>query len=458
MKKIIYVILGISLLVLIFSHTFGINITDLKDKIFDSILCDVSNNKKTNSKTDGNIEFLNMEEKMEATNCDSDNLLSGNELIEAVLSGKQPIRVLITNNGKYEWTKEEIFEDENLKKYPGNIYINCIDDLYYVIDVLPLDEYLTYVLASEMPSSFEMEALKAGALCARTYALKQIENGKLNKYFADVDNTSTYQVFKIDNYNEKCKQAVEETKGEYISFGGKPIEAYYYACSGGVGASCEIWGSVCNYPYLQLKVFGDLEAECPWYRWSYSAPLLDTELLKNKILFKYTQDNSKVWVQDRYGNMMDENKQEEFLEGDYRVRDIIVKEYLNNITANLLEIICDEAIICVSSENAMRYILADSNYNVICQDGSKHQMDLLPSGYFRLQCNYSKNEKNESEVSGLSIIGGGFGHGVGMSQYGANYLAQKGYDYADILTFYYQNVSLSNVNMDCNKPKINQEN
>lgn len=356
------------------------------------------------------------------------------------------IRVLLTNHsGGYYWSADEIIEDKELSNYPGEIYIISGDSGYLVINRLPLEEYLIYVTASEMPSSFEMEALKAQAICARTYAVRQIKDGSMKDYYADVDDTSAFQVYSNQNYNERVKQAVEETAGIILTYENEPIEAFYYSCSGGVGTTPCVWANsedTSEYPYFQSKIYGSLEEESPWYRWSYYAPSIDFACMKEKILWKYNNLKDKVKVYDKNESSLTEVSAKQLLNSDYIVQDMVIEEYEDNAYACVLAIFCDSFTIRIYGENNIRYVLADSSNTLICQDGSKHQLDLLPSGYFQLYCSHSKDEENNSQLLGIRINGGGFGHGIGLSQYGAHYLAESGKNYRDILTYYYQNVSL----------------
>lgn len=357
------------------------------------------------------------------------------------------IRVLLTNNaGGYYWTSEEILDHKELTNYPGEIFIVSEESGYLVINKVKLDEYLIYVTASEMPASFEMEALKAQAVCARTYAVRQMKDGRLKDYYADVDDTAAFQVYSYKNYNERVKQAVEETKGMILTYENEPIEAFYYSCSGGIGTTPLVWANNeenNEYPYFQANVYGTLEEQSPWYRWSYYAPAIDFACMKEKILWKYEHLQEKVKVFDQNGSLVSGEEAEQFLNSDYIVRDLKIEEYQNDAFARVLALFCDGLTIRIYGENNIRYILADSNQTLICQDGSKHQMDLLPSGYFRMYCSYSIDEDNNSQLLGLRVNGGGFGHGIGLSQYGAHYLAGTGKNFQDILTYYYQNVSLS---------------
>ena len=111
---------------------------------------------------------------------------------------------------------------------------------------------------------------------------------------------------------------------------------------------------------------------------------------------------------------------------------------LEGDVADELMIVSGRYRIMVESEYCIRKVLAADGYRLTRQDGSiSDHLTMVPSGFFELQ-----TVKSGGNVTGFLLQGGGFGHGVGMSQYGAKYLAEAGYDYQYILTYYYENVTI----------------
>jgi len=101
----------------------------------------------------------------------------------------------------------------------------------------------------------------------------------------------------------------------------------------------------------------------------------------------------------------------------------------------------ENAALMIRTEHNIRYVLSDGSSQVIRQDGSTYQAtSLLPSAFFILQ-----TQKEDGYVSGYSLIGGGFGHGVGMSQNGARSMAQAGCDSGNILSFFYEGSSVRKI-------------
>lgn len=80
-----------------------------------------------------------------------------------------------------------------------------------------------------MPASYEKEALKAQAVCARTYAYRQIQGNAYGQYGAHVDDSTSFQVYNNINTSERTDQAVNETYGQMLFYNNKPIEAFYYS-------------------------------------------------------------------------------------------------------------------------------------------------------------------------------------------------------------------------------------
>lgn len=153
-----------------------------------------------------------------------------------------------------------IKDDEIKFKYISNNIVRLKREKTGVIEEIPFEEYIIGVLAGEMPASFHIEALKAQAVAARSYVLKKIETNKDKDY--DVVDTIKNQVYLdedtlkknwkdkyIENIN-KIKTAVKDTKGEYLTYDNKIIEAFFFSTSNGKTENCEEV-FVQKLPYLQ---------------------------------------------------------------------------------------------------------------------------------------------------------------------------------------------------------------
>lgn len=321
---------------------------------------------------------------------------------------------------------------------------------YYLVNTLPLESYLYYVLPSEMPSNYPAEALKAQAVCARSYAMLQISQGRMGQYGADVDDTTAYQVYHTQGTSQAAIQAVDETAGQYLSYRGGPIEAFYYACSCGHSTTADIWRGSENrdYTYLVYQDYGGLEQESPWYRWSYQAKQFDLDALKSRLLTLLAQNKDYIAIYSGEGDseegwteITDRGKMETAIGRMGAVQDIRVQERLAGDVADRLHIISGNIHIMVEGEYYIRTVLTADGYILTKQDMSVTDgLTLVPSGFFEIE-----TVKQDGNLIAYVLKGGGFGHGVGMSQYGARYLAESGKDYEYILTYYYENVTIESI-------------
>lgn len=243
---------------------------------------------------------------------------------------------------------------------------------------IELEEYLIGVVAAEMPASFNVEALKAQAVVARTYTLKRLDEGKVL-----TDTTST-QVYKDNNqlktlwgnsystYYNKVKQAVNETKGIYLTYNNKYIDAVYHSTSNGYTEDAvAVWGN--NIPYLK-------SVDSLWDK-SASSYLKSTTIDINELntILKITLDTEIILTKDN----------------NNRVTNVTIGN--NSYTG-------------VQFRNLLG--LRSTDFDIEINDNI------------------------------ITITTRGYGHGVGMSQYGANGMANSGYNYKDILNHYYANIQI----------------
>ena len=256
-----------------------------------------------------------------------------------------------------------------------------------IIEV-PLEEYVMGVIAGEMPLSFEEEALKAQAVAARSYVLKKMEQNYQKEY--DVVDTVLNQVYLDeetlqnkwkDTYNEKMekvKKVVLDTKGEYLTYNGEVIEAFFFSTSTGYTENCE-------------EVF------------MQALPYL-------RSVESHYDEISPVYETQKIFSL------EEF----YQKLNL---EYSNILEVNILK---------TTSTGRIKTI----QINGAEFTGSEVDTKL------QIRSNYFEIKQNEKQVI---VNTKGYGHGVGMSQYGANGMAKEGYTYDQILKHYYTDVQISKI-------------
>lgn len=269
------------------------------------------------------------------------------------------------------------------------------------VEELNIDEYLYGVVSSEMPASYEVEALKAQAVVARTYTIYQAMNNSGKHENADIcDNYACCQAWiskeerlakwateeAESNWN-KIVDAVNSTSGKIITYEGNPINAFFHANSGGVTeSSLNIWGGV-DYPYLKSV---ETAGEEGYTQYSSEVKLTKEELL-NKIKEKYPDCVIDFTQQDC----------------------IKILEYTTSGRVKTIKFGNKEV---AGTEARTLLGLKSTNFNVII----------------------------EGENVVFSVIG--YGHGVGMSQTGADALAKSGSNYEEIIKHFYTNVEIIEVN------------
>lgn len=282
---------------------------------------------------------------------------------------------------------------------PNDIEITLYDVRGEKLLTLPLEEYIFGVVASEMPASFSLEALKAQAVSARTYAVRRLSacgGSPCGRHGADLCSDSTCcQAWKsratlmkqwgdnADYYAAKIDEAVSETAGVIALYNGKPIDALYFSSSGGATeAAADVFGA--DVPYL-VSVSSPGEEN--------SAHYSDT--------FTYTP---KAFVK--------------------ALNKAFSKAKLK--TASL----ADQVEILARSAGGR---VTELRLGGITVTGREFRAALdLPSADFTITLTRDK----------VRVDTTGFGHGVGMSQYGADAMAKEGADYEEILRHYYTGITL----------------
>lgn len=339
--------------------------------------------------------------------------------------------------------------------YRGSLEVALADGKLLVVNELSLEEYLYGVLPSEMPESFGTEALKAQAVCARSYACNQLKANRYRAYGAHVDDSMNCQVYQ--NYGETAAavEAVNATFGKVLSRNGEGITAYYFSCSYGHTAdSYDIWGENAGTRFEGvLQAEGELEddlknskefavfldsdrewydEESVWFRWN---TILGAEL-NDRILLRL-QERAKTVPEEILVKVSESGDELRFEQGDIKefgtLQNIIIAERGESGIITKLIIVGSKASYLVKKEYNIRYVLAPLNV-VYLKDGSTTgNVNLLPSAYFTV----------EKKDNYFVVRGGGHGHGAGMSQYGAKYLAAKGKNYEEILGHYYRDTEIT---------------
>lgn len=344
--------------------------------------------------------------------------------------------------------------------YQGVLEITAEEPGLRLVNEVDLETYLKGVLPSEMPSSFGEEALRAQAVCARSYAYRQLLEGGRSRYGAHVDDSTSYQVYMSRKGNATTDAAVEETEGQVLLWEGEPALTSYYSTSCGVSSPAEkVWIGMAEVPYLigkwQTTVEREpvpdlseeeafrtflmeeeelLEKEEAWYRWKVTIANEDIRKSVEAALpgrLAAVPELIQCLQDGEYVSMPVEEV------GEVRGIRVLQREREGLVTA--IEIEGAKNTIRVFGEYNIRLMLAPLSDRVVRKDDSRIAgMTMLPSAYLLFE------EKEEDGVfSGVVIRGGGYGHGVGLSQYGAGCLAELGWNYRKILAHYYPGTELT---------------
>lgn len=304
--------------------------------------------------------------------------------------------------------------------YEGELRIYKTAEGLVLVNKLPVETYLKYVIPSEMPKSFSKEALKAQAVCARTFAYSQMKNGTYAQYGANLDNTTDYQVYHAFGRYDETDVAVDETKGEVILYNDKMIHCYYFSSSAGITNDFSVWGDA-SAEYISMK---GLEA----------AGKLD---LTNKADFSEyinsayeTNDSQSPFY--RWNVTLDIGKVKESSLGALKSIEVKKRNPAGYVTELLMTYDKKEVILTV--ENDIRKALGLYLLETVLNDGTKRpNISMIPSACF---------EVTEMADGKILLKGGGYGHGIGLSQYGAGKMAEEGKTYQEIIKYYYSNVTI----------------
>lgn len=351
-------------------------------------------------------------------------------------------------------TVKSLTRSQGNPSYAGKLEIFWTSQGFVLVNEVDFETYLKGVLPSEMPAKYEKDALKAQAVCARTYAYMKYSSGyAYPEYKAHLDDSVQFQVYQNQGEADSTNQAVLETEDEILIKDDVVAATYYFSTSWGWTTGMDAW---LKEPVSYLTTvgvgeslpeesdFGTMlaspsgvyyEAEEPWYRWSVSVDIKEgaTELLRN--ILDCQKSNPEEVKVCKAG-------EDQFTKGE-----ILSNQSFTNVEIGRRGaggIVCaliftgKEQKIQIEGQHNIRKVLALTKNQIIRQDGSKiESFQLLPSSFFTLKCTEA-----DGAVATLEISGGGFGHGVGLSQNGANQMAKRGKYYQDILFFFYKDTQL----------------
>ena len=342
-----------------------------------------------------------------------------------------------------------------------------------VVNIVDLETYIKGVVPYEMSSSWPLEALKVQAVCARSYAYINIHSGKHTSYHFDVCNTTDCQAYYGAGTNsssyqatERTDQAVDETAGEYAWYDGQVIEAFYSSSHGGASESVyNVWGtSLEQYPYLcgvEDPYEADMASKNSYSSWtvSYTSSEL-AQRLENygydassgieSLTLTYSDLGNVIQVRVNYRDGGSDTIRPSSMRSVFGISSI-------RFTVNGQAASSGSGTTSSSggglTANGSTSLDSQGSYTVISGSGSLSQAGL--DGLYAISGSGSITPAEDAASGGgsgtdtptgtqvtvsgssYSFQGSGNGHQLGLSQYGAWAMAERGFTYDEIIEFYY---------------------
>lgn len=379
--------------------------------------------------------------------------------------GENEIIIIEANN------QEEGIIFENLKRgyeqpiFYGKLEISKKDNKYIVINEIEIEKYLESVLATNNNGNNNPEMLKTLSVIYRTTAINYINENNLKNIGVNLDDSVKYIGYNNKKVEDTFKNIVEVTKGQILVSENNVIKPTYFSYSAGVtGNSGDIWADKNYYTYpsenkpylLHIKDFEEniyenlqeevnanifyktkdvssIEKNSNWFRWSTT--LEESDISKINANIKELYKTEKYFIKTlENGNYIYKP-----IEDIGKIKDINVKKRGEAGNIMELEIVGDKNTVLLISDATIKKVF--SLKSIINNIGEIVKISNLPSTYFV----FDKIYDNNGYLKKITLYGGGYGHGVGLSIYGANEMAKSGKNYEDILLKYYSNTNIENI-------------
>ena len=365
----------------------------------------------------------------------------------------------VTIGLNYHWERQET------QVFSGTLRLVVDEDKIVAINILPVEDYLTSVISSEMNANSSLELLKAHAVVSRSWLFAQIEKrkalkGKDEGFFSFIKTKEEYirwydredhTIFDVcaDDHcqryqgitkatNSTVAEAVQATRGRLLMYGKKICDARFSKCCGGATEEFEYCWEDKHYPYLtsvrdaeeeENLPFPDLTKEEEAEHWIRKAPksFCDTHDKKilSQILNNYDQETTDFYrwkvryTQAELAELIHTKTKSDY--GD--IIDLIPVQRGPSGRICKLKIVGTLKTLTIGKEMEIRRTLSDSH--------------LFSSAFV-----VDKGEIKEGIPQWFLLSGAGWGHGVGLCQIGAAVMGEKGYSYEEILLHYYKGAEI----------------
>lgn len=340
-------------------------------------------------------------------------------------------------------TVEPVDDDEfisyNGKEYRGTFVIYRFSDSdITVVNVVDLEEYLYGVVPRELSTGHPIEALKAQAVAARTYACQTLN--KYEKWNFDMTNSTADQAYSGKSVeHEDTNRAVDETAGEIITYDGKPITAYYFSTSAGMTENSEnVW--VNAYPYLVAVEDKYQSDDVTYANWSVS---FSAEEIEKILLGRSAKIGNLVSVDILKKSPSNAVLELEFVgsKDSYKVTKETTRLVFgtSEVRSQFYDITTDNSVTAMNKKEKTNTAQLTS-LAIMTEKGavSPKENKIYVKGW-------KENKTYPLNASEYILNGKGWGHGVGMSQNGALGMAREGFTYDEILEWYYTDVEIEEV-------------
>lgn len=355
-------------------------------------------------------------------------------------------------------------------EYPGKLVLSIQEGKIAVVNDVSMESYLARVVPSEMPNTFHPEALKTQAVAARTYALSRIlatpENNRWKAYGADVDDSVAEQVYNNGPTDPATDAAVAATRGLFLLYGGSPISTNYASTSPGFSANIEeVWPEKAPVPYLVSRPQSDPVVPAPQDEAGWLAFFKnwnpDGFFDKESSLFRWKVTMTREELEAIINKSLPERlkafpEYTQTLEGptpdtpNFRIGTLkelkVTKRAAGGYVVGL-EVVGSNGRWQIGRESQVRFLLrptktySGKDADIVLERWSGRKtanFSSLPSAAF----SWEEERDASGNLLRLTIWGGGFGHGVGMSQFGADGLGKLGRSFEQILAHFYPGTEL----------------
>jgi len=382
----------------------------------------------------GNQSSIDIKPSQSYTIADSKVTLQANTEYEVKVSGS---KVNLLHNqevlGEFDsFTAKpstyEAFLSINNRNYLGNVQFTNESSKYVrPINTVPMEDYLKGVVPKEVYTSWHADALKSQAVAARTYALSYASK--------IIDDTTSYQVYGGYEWYNSTNSAVDETFGKVLKYNGALINAVFSSSNGGIIESdYNAWGKASN-PYFQVKT----DPYDPQTKWSLTIQKQQIDLSAKDLKNPDAWWNQTKEADEKIAGKIKAQMQTETQFKGKEIKIVgISKVNLYQLTSGQRMSKGDISVTyVVKGEVDQDNKLAVKTWNRVGEKADNIRFMLDGTRFKSLMVT-----KQDPIGETITIEGKGNGHGVGLSQFGANAMAAQGKSYTDVLSFYYPGVSL----------------